>query len=244
MAEVSLLVDGDETERNAWESLRPYFHRYEGFWHTHIFPLRCPGVITLRDGIDEEFETLAMCNYTTFVNVARAFQKIQSKSEGLKFSEEIYSNLQRAAEVAIKTVDSFRKIYQACLNRKSDVSTSPLSKIELSFKTYRNILHDPILATVKKDGVRLIPRRDKTEKYRRWTTAMYHQEPVDFVAVETQLRSDFEALCSALQSTWKAMEEASIVLIKNREYIRRRSKGVSPSKPSTVVPSASGTSVG
>jgi hypothetical protein len=56
--------------------------------------------------MDEDFETLAMCNYTTFVNVARAFHKIESRSEDFKFSEEIYANLQRTAEVAIKTVDA------------------------------------------------------------------------------------------------------------------------------------------
>ncbi len=88
-----------------WESLRPHFHRYETLWPTHIFPLRSPGSIYLRKGIDEDFETLAMRNHTTFVNVARAFQKIESRSEDYKFSEEIYANLQRAAEVVVATDD-------------------------------------------------------------------------------------------------------------------------------------------
>ena len=205
--------------------------------------LRCAESIYLRNGLDDDFETLAMCNYTTFVNVARAFQKIENKSEDFKFSEEIYANLQRAAEVAIKTVDVFRKIYAECLNRKPKVSRAALQRIKGSFMTYRNILHDPILATVKNSGVRQIPCRDKVGKYRRWTTAMFERDPEDFISVEMQLRNDFAALCSSLQSTWAEMSEASKDLANNPQYVKRRSMGVSRTQGSTAVRLfASGTS--
>jgi hypothetical protein len=239
MAELLLLTDGDDIEKNAWEPLRPFSLFYERFWRTHVYPLRCHDSIHFRNGIDEQFETLAMNHYTTFANLARAHQKISTKSEDFKFSEEIYANLQRAAEVAMKTVDAFRKLYRECLQTSPKVSTEGLAIIEESFRIYRNILHDPVLATVKdEDGVRLIPRRDKMDKYRRWTAAMYDRNLKDFVPVEKQLKDDFAKLSSSLQSAWKEMEGASKLLVKSPRYIKRRDAGESPPQPSTAVPIA------
>lgn len=224
------MTHGDQIEQETWNLLRPCFQRYESFWLTHVYPLRCKGSIYLRRGLDERFEELAMCHYTTYVNLARARQKIESRSEDFKFCEEIYANLQRAAEVAIKTVTAFRTIYQECLGRGPKVNDAPIGRIAESFKIYRNLLHDPILATAKDADTRFIPCRDKMDKYHRWTAVMYERDERDFVPVEKQLWSDWLALCSALQTTWRDMEEASSELLKNSKYVERRDKGDSPSQ--------------
>jgi hypothetical protein len=240
----SLLESGDAIERETWPDLRAYLSKYEALWRMHVLPLRNPRSIHLRDGSDEDFEVFAMNQYTTYVNVARAFQKIQSCSDDFKFAEEIWANLQRAAEVATKATDAFAKIYRECIGDKLPLDTSKLQLLEASIKQYRNVLHDPMLGTVLDGyGTRLIPRRDAMQKYSRWTNVMYHREESDFVAVEVQLRGDFDRVCGVLQDRWKQLEQASEHLIQNVEYLKRRSAGkVSSPQPSVCNPlAASGT---
>ena len=95
-------------ERSTKDLLKPYIHRYEIVWRLLVVPLRSSGSIYLRDGIDELFEEFAMCHYTTYVNVARVFEKIDSCADDFKFAEETCANMHRAAEVAIKAVAAFR----------------------------------------------------------------------------------------------------------------------------------------
>jgi hypothetical protein len=243
MVEAALLTEGDEIERSEWPALRRFFPSYESLWRRHVYPLRCQGSIYFRRGIDERFEQMAMNHYTTFVNLARARQKIETKVDDLKFWEEIYANLQRAAEVAVKTVEVFREICQECLGKRSAINTTGLAQVQESLRRYRNFLHDPVLATLKDEhAVRLIPRRDKLENYRLSTTVMYERDPRDFVPVDKQLWDDFLSLCSALQSVWKEMEEASTALVQNTRYVKLRDAGQPSVGFSTAVPlSVSGT---
>jgi hypothetical protein len=85
---LSQLSDGDELERETWEELIAYISLYETVWRTFSAPLRREGSLQFRDGIDPDLDMLAMCNYTAYLNVARALDKIK-KMEDLKFSEEI-----------------------------------------------------------------------------------------------------------------------------------------------------------
>lgn len=238
--------NGDQIERDNWDLLKPYIHHYESVWLFLVVPLRSPDSIYLRDGIDEQFEEFAMCHYTTYVNVARALQKINAAADDLKFAEEIWANLHRAVEVAIKAVDSFRAIYMDCVmpRRRPEVSTAELDRIESSLKKYRNMLHDPIIGTTKENGFRLLPRREVIERYHRWTTIMYHRKSEDFVAVDSLLRSDFLSVCSTLQTIWKQMEGAFNDLQSNQSFLKRRSAGISGTLISTANPNAtSGTFV-
>lgn len=99
---VSLLKDGDQIERSTWGKLQPYLSKYELIWRAVVVPLRVKGSIYFQEGIDENLERFAMNNYTAYVNMVRALEKIESKADELKYAEEIWANLQRALEVARK----------------------------------------------------------------------------------------------------------------------------------------------
>ena len=163
-----------------------------------------------------------MNNYTVYVNMSRALDKIERNADDLKYSEEIWANLQRALEVAKKAADAFSKVYGECTRRNTRIDTQRLDSAEASVKVYRNRLHDPIPATLKdKHGSRLIPKRDKLEKYSHWTKAMYDYDLSDFEPVERQLRDDFSRVCSSLQDLWTQIEKLSGDLLQNTEYQRR-----------------------
>jgi hypothetical protein len=168
-----------------------------------------------------------MNNYTAYVNMARAWQKINNDDE-LKFPEEIWSNLQRTVEVAIKAADAFSRLYRECMGNEFKIDTQKLDKTEASVKEYRNRLHDPMQGTLKDEqGVRLIPLREKIEDYYRWTTVMYEPNLSDFVSVQSQLSADFFLVCSSLQDLWTQIELALPILVKNRRY-QLRSSAPSP----------------
>src|ERR1700722_8147724 len=166
---VSLLCQGDQLEMETWAQMQPYLSKYEIVWRMHVVPLRVPDSIYLRFGIDPNLERFAMNNYTAYVNMTRALKKIDEKIEDLKFSEEIWANLQRAVEVAIKAATAWSDLYRDCIGTDAKINTADLDGAENEIKMYRNRLHDPILATLKDEyGHRMIPERDKIEKYDLW----------------------------------------------------------------------------
>jgi hypothetical protein len=219
---ISLLSHGDELEKETWAKLEPYLSKYEVVWRMHVVPLRAPGSIYLRPGIDPNLETFAMNNYTAYVNMARALWKIESNADDLKFAEEIWANLQRAVEVASKAANAFSEFYRDCARKEAKINIERLDSAETSVKIYRNRLHHPILATLKDENeIRLIPKRDKIEKYNLWTKVMFERDLSDFVPVEIQLRDDFSRVCSSLQDFWAQIEKLSVELLPNAEYQRR-----------------------
>jgi hypothetical protein len=111
---LSLQCDGDELEQQTWGELKDYIGLYETIWRTFSAPLRREQSIYFRDGIDPDLETLAMCNYTAYLNVARALDKIKKLEDDLKFSEEIWANLQRAVEVGKKAASAFERVSDTC----------------------------------------------------------------------------------------------------------------------------------
>jgi len=233
---VSLSESGDAMEREWWPHLERCISKYEVLWQMHVEPLRIPGSIYLRDSIDEDFQIFAMNHYTSYVNLARAFEKIEGHADDLKYAEEIWSNLQRAAEVAINATKAFTKIYRECTRAEPRINTAKLDNAVESIKKYRNLLHHPMRGTVKDGyGTRLIPRRDIIEKYFLWTTVMYHRDDSDFVPVEAQLREDFARLCGVLQDLWSQVEDASHRLATNREYFIRRAAGSASSTTASVL---------
>lgn len=219
--------DGDEIERNNWERLKPYVHRYEEVWRVLVAPLRAPNSIMFSDGIDGQFEEFAMCHYTSYVNLARAVNKMDAKLDDFKFAEEIWANLHRAAEVSIKAVDAFKEIFLACSmpRQRPSVHTNGLEAVESVLKEYRNTLHDPMFGTAKLDGVRLLPRQGKLVEYHRWTSIMYRRRDEDFVAVEELLWSHFRSLASALQGVWGEILQACDRIKVTTEFLNRRATG-------------------
>jgi hypothetical protein len=150
---VSLLSHGDQLEKETWTKLEPYLSKYEAVWRMHVVPLRSPGSIYLRSGIDPNLETFAMNSYTAYVNMTRALGKIESNADDLKFSEEIWANLQRAVEVAIKAAKAWSQFYRDRTKKDARINTAQLDSAEISVKVYRNRLHDPIQATLKDDRI-------------------------------------------------------------------------------------------
>lgn len=219
---ISLISHGDQLEQETWTKLEPYLSKYEAVWQMLVVPLRDAGDIYLRSGIDETLETFAMNNYTAYVNMTRAFDKIERNADDLKYAEEIWANLQRAVEVARKAADAFSRVYEECMAHEARINTQQLDSAESSVKVYRNNLHDPIRATLKDEhGTRLIAKRDKLEEYSHWTKAMYDRDLSDFVPVESQLRDDFSRVCSSLQDLWAQIERLSVNLLQNSRYQRR-----------------------
>jgi len=242
---VSLSEGGDAIEQEWWPKLQPYISKYETLWQMHVEPLRRRDSIYFRDGINEDFETFAMNHYTTFVNLARAFEKIELRLDDFKYAEEIWSNLQRASEVAKKASDAFAKIYARCTSAESRINLAKLENVTQSIKQYRNALHAPMRGTVKDNyGTRLIPRRDMLQKYFLWTRVMYHRDDSDFTPVETQLLEDFNRLCAILQDLWSQIENESKKLATNKEYSARRSVGTATISYGSVATGAKSTSYG
>lgn len=222
----NLTDHGDAVERSTWPTMKSYISKYETLWQMHVEPLRNPGSIALRRGIDPDFEVFAMNHYSTYINLVRAHDKIQVKCDDLAFAEEIWAHLQRAVELAIKEGEAFERIVVDAARKKPRVDTTNLHKLQSSIGEYRNILHDPIQASIKNaDGIRLIPRRDTLEKYRRWTAVMYDRDDADFVPADTELQSDFTRVCAILQGFWSDIERESREILENQRYLAKRDSG-------------------
>ena len=242
---VSLSESGDAIEQEWWPKLRPYISKYETLWQMHVEPLRRRDSIYFRDGINEDFETFAMNHYTTFVNLVRAFEKIELRLDDFKYAEEIWSNLQRAAEVAKKASEAFARIYLRCTSADSRINLTKLENVIQSIKQYRNVLHAPMRGTVKDNyGTRLIPRRDMLQKYFLWTRVMYHRDDSDFTPAEAQLLDDFNRLSAILQDLWSQIEDESTKLATNKEYLALRSAGTAIISNGSVATEATSTSYG
>ena len=225
--EPSLARDGDETERGYWGNLSSLIPHYETFWRYHVFPLLVPNQICLRDGLDPQFESLAIANYSTFVSIGRARHKIFVAHENYKYVEEHYAALQRCCELGKKLIQRFDHLFESLTKRRSGVSPSKLEQfIEGRLNDYRNLLHDEMLSTPKdEEERRLIPKFEKIDEYRNWSRTMYHFKRADFVVASDQLKDDFKATCSRLEDGWEAMCKASETIMDLQEYLRRRSLG-------------------
>src|SRR5947199_2656826 len=64
----NLTDHGDAVERSTWPTMKSYISKYETLWQMHVEPLRNPGSIALRRGIDPDFEVFAMNHYSTYIN--------------------------------------------------------------------------------------------------------------------------------------------------------------------------------
>jgi hypothetical protein len=228
----TLLADGDALERSTWTNVGGLFPHYEEFWQTHLLPLRAEGSIQPRRGVDEDFEFLAMFHYSTYVNLERAIQKCQDLGDNIWFPDEVYLRLCSAAELGFKVVERFRLIYEACLKERPDVRSDRLRQLKETFADYRNLLHEQLPA-VRSDAHAntSMPRRDKIQAYRKWTTVLYEARAEDFVSVRVQVDNDLRALCSALEDAWKKMCKLSGRLVTNGNYLRRRAAGESAGEP-------------
>jgi len=223
----SLLSDGDQLEKETWQELQGYISIYETIWRFFSMPLRRENSIYFRDGIDPDLEMLAMCNYTAYANLARALEKINAVDNDLRFSEEIWANLQRAVEVGKKAAEAFEKIYTSSTGRNFNLDRRQLDNAEIQIKKYRNRLHDPVPATIKDDDkARLIPKRELLDQYRLWTSVMYHARHDDFVTIEGQLRRDLGMACQALQSIWSEMKTQALNLLAVPNFQAKLSAGI------------------
>jgi hypothetical protein len=168
-----------------------------------------------------------MFHYSTYVNLQRAIDKIQNADDGaFRFPDEVHLRLYAAAELGFKAVEQFGRIYEVCLKEKPDANSQPLRQLVNTFGKYRNLIHEQVPA-VGSDACANVtmPRREKIEEYRKWTTVLYYARPEDFVSIRVQVNDDLRTLCSALEDAWKQMCRLSLRLVSNSEYLRRRGSG-------------------
>lgn len=243
MALPNLLENGDDVEKATWPLLRDFFPHYEQFWQIHIVPLRSTGSIYPRRGIDEDFEFLAMQHYSLYATLGKAYERILGKEAffRLEFPDDIYAKLQRVAELALKVVERFENIFHGCLNKKVKVDTRSITKLIDRVDGYRNLIHKQFLAVhADPSGRLLVPRPEKLELYPKWTDVLYQARAEDFVDVHTQLISDFSALCSGLESTWKHLCDLSKQLAADKTYHAKQAQGESVPIVSLTAPAVSG----
>jgi hypothetical protein len=237
MSEPTLLNDGDRIERESWSYIRDDFPHYEEFWQKHVYPLRRTDSIHFRQGIDEDFEYMAMAHYSTYANLREAHDRLSVASQNFQLPDALYWHLFRTAELANKVVERFSKIYLACLGRPCKAGN--FDTLLERFRQYRNLIHQQIPAVLTDaEGAVYIPRPECLGNYPKWTDVLYRCNRSDFVPVLEQLHSDFRALCSGLEDIWKVMCREADALQQSSEYRRRIRLGVGPvatlSMPSTA----------
>jgi hypothetical protein len=226
-----LELDGDAIEQKTWPEIKPFFPHYEEFWRQHLYPLRAPGTVQPRQGLDEQFELLAMNHYSVYVSLTRADAKLASAAD-LLFPDEIYWNLFRACELAAKVIWLFSDICSNCGAGRPPINQKPLNRARERICHYRHLIHRPIQAIGTDASARpLIPRHDKLNQYDLWSKTLYGPGvAADYVDAGQQLKKDFEDLCAALEIAWTGMCEFSKQLVTNSDYLKRRDVG----KPSPV----------
>jgi hypothetical protein len=233
----SLIENGDADERKEWPFFESLIPHYQTFWVKYVYPLRADGSIWIKRGLDSRFERLAIASYSTFKTLARARHKIFDDHEEYRHVEELYMQLQRATEVAVKLVKQFCDIETAFLDGRCSVSVAPIENfIESRLNAYRNLLHDALLAVPKSERGRMVPKPEKLLAYAEWSRVMFGFDEEDFVAAESQVKNDFYGTASILEATWKAMSERYDALARNSAFLSALRQGTSEVPPSTSVP--------
>ena len=223
----------DSFEQQDWPRLRNYFPSYERFWQLHVVPLRRTGGIHIRSGLDPDLEHLAMNHYTTFKELAGALKVLETLQNLEKSSpsvENYYANLQRAGEVALKTISRFRSIYEKCTGHQTQINDQRIDGVCKRVGPYRNYLHDHELPMVHEDGEFLISVPSMVKRYATWSelgdAPRNHRVPI-----EQQLWKDFMALSSAIEECWKQMlsSENTGALLSCQTYQGLQKAGRDPS---------------
>jgi hypothetical protein len=233
----NLMENGDKDEREHWPHLEVLIPHYQDFWVKYVYPLRAENSIWIRRGLDPGFELLAIANYSTFKALARARQKICEDHEEYRHVEELYMQLQRAAEIGVKLVKQYGDIEAFFTRKQRSVSVVPIENlIETRLNSYRNLLHDALLAVPKGDQGRMVPKPEKLLMYAEWSRVMFDFNPDDFVSAESQVKTDFYATAAILESAWKEMSKGYDGLARNRDFLSALHKGVSEVPPTACVP--------
>jgi hypothetical protein len=231
-----LIESGDADEREHWPHMEFLVPHYETFWVKYVYPLRAQNSIWFKRGIDPRFERLAIASYSTFKSLARTRQKIFEDHEEYRYVEELYMQLQRAAEVDVKLVKQFCDIEIAFTGEQCSVSVVPIENfIESRLNSYRNLLHDAMLAVPKGERGRMVPKPEKLLVYAEWSRVMFDFDEDDFVAAESQVKNDFYATASILEGAWKEMAKEYDALARKRDFLSSLQQGVSEAPPSTSV---------
>jgi hypothetical protein len=233
----SLIQNGDADEREHWPHLESLIPHYQTFWVKYVYPLRAEDSIWIKRGTDPRFERLAIASYSTFKILARARQKIFEDHEEYRHVEELYMQLQRAAEVCVKLVRQFCDIETSFTGKQCSVSVVPIENfIESRLNVYRNLLHDALLAVPKGERGRMVPKPEKLFVYAEWSRVMFDFDDDDFVSAESQVKNDFYATASILEGAWKEMTKGYDALARKHDFLSALQQGVSEAPPSTSVP--------
>ena len=84
----------------------------------------------------------------------------------------------------------------------------------------------------------MLPKPEKLQEYVRWSETMFSFREQDFVAAESQVKSDFYATAAALEAAWKAMSGANHLLSESDDFRRMLHQGEPAPVASVAMPVA------
>ena len=165
MSEVELAKRGDPVEQKHWPNLKAHFPLYEQFWQLHILTLRDNNG-QIRGDIDERLELMAQEHYKCFVSLSNALDGVNNTQH----SERTFSSLQNAANSAQNVIHFFDRIRTACVPDADRVAGDDLRDFAMGICSYRNFVHEDMVAMVERGGKIFIPKADKLNCYKRWSS--------------------------------------------------------------------------
>lgn len=212
----NLAEDGDQFEQENCERIREILPRYEQFWREHLVPLRRPNSIRIRPGIDPNLEQMAQCHYTSATTLVSVRNRMDSSDTATP--NDVFLDLCRAAENALKTVEAFRSLYRECTHQVSRVSTQSIESAAGKVLPYRNRVHESLLGEWQsEDGERLVPKLEYLERYKLWSS-LETADPQHMIRVQQLYSNMYQALRSAMCDAWDGMLSESPTLLESSSY--------------------------
>jgi hypothetical protein len=224
--------EGNGFEKRSWKVMRNYFPLYESFWALISVPLRSAGGTHIRAGVDRGLGKIAICHYSCYVNLWRAYLKAQD-ADNHRFFHEIYLNLSAACEQAMRVVKYFCRLCGDCGVTVPDCAVDAMKTCwDDELKPYRNGVHDSLLAYRKDKRERLwvpvkskLPKGDRERHPRPLWSETYNFSDDEFVPFEEEFERDFGKLCCQIGQCWDAMLTATKKLVQTSEYQKRIQSG-------------------
>jgi hypothetical protein len=219
----TLAQDGDELERLWWPLLQREFPEYEELWIKHIVPLTHridPAFRSNREGwhsfrsdpnIVEEFEAMAMAQYSTFYFLARAYLIIVCEPH--LYVEDGFLFL----DLTTKNLRSFLKICKKELGPRLGLNPSPFPDFGRIFNLpftveaneYRDvIIHAPKIGKGRTLSRTFLPKRNRLPEIERSWRKVQNLPGGDFVDGRELLRRLLKELTVEIRRNWRGVQAA------------------------------------
>jgi hypothetical protein len=259
LAILTLACHGEARERDFWPDVSSRLSNYDVFWRDLIVLLTKrivsvavagPEWIRLRPSIPEDYERLAMHNYSLFYYAATAWRAIEDDRKRLDggtypHPERIFAAMQACVEQTKPLQDLARSILRRIGIERPKLPKHPQHLYE-TIGAYRNAFaHDPVLGRAVDQGRELLPPRERLPKKNdkkqflwRHAGAIPSSEMIDGLTLENDLWME---LAGFLQDQWKALSEMFVEARKHEGFIKDLALArLLPIRCAPVSPSLSG----